>query len=54
VSFRLRQGRLVGAVLLGDTDLEETAENLIMDGIDVASLGADMLDPENDLGDYFD
>ena len=44
----------VGAVLIGDTSLEETMENLILDGLDLSRFGAELLDPEIDLEDYFD
>lgn len=54
VKFVLSEGRLVGAVLIGETGLEETAENLIMNRIDLSSYGHDLLDPYNDLEDYFD
>jgi hypothetical protein len=59
--------RVVGAVLIGETDLEETFENLIMNGfimlellathskgIDVSALGVHLLDPDIDIEDYFD
>ena len=39
-------------MLIGDTDLEETFENLILSQIDVT--GMDLLDPDLDLEDYFD
>ena len=48
------RGKVVGAVLLGDTGLEEVFENLILDRLDVSSLGAGLLDPELDLAEYFD
>lgn len=47
-------GRVVGALLVGDTDLEETMENLILNGLDVSVLGDELLDPAIDLEDYFD
>ena len=47
-------GRAIGSVLIGDTDLAETMENLIMNRIDVSQFGAELLDPEIDLEDYFD
>ena len=50
----LLRGKMVGAVLLGDTDLEETFENLILNGTDLARFGPSLLDPEMDVGDYFD
>lgn len=54
VKFVLKDGRLVGAVMIGDTGLEETAENLILNQIDLSSFGSDILDPYNDLDDFFD
>lgn len=54
VKVVLRGGRVVGALLVGDTDLEETFENLILSGIDVSGLGFDLLDPDVDLEDFFD
>jgi len=50
----LLRGVMVGAVLLGDTDLEETFENLILNQTDLTRFGPALLDPETDLGDYFD
>jgi hypothetical protein len=44
----------VGAVLIGETDLEETVENLILNGTLVAQIGIKMLDPAVDIEDYFD
>ena len=43
-----------GAVLLGDTDLEEAFENLILDGLDVSSYGPELLDPDVELDHLFD
>ena len=48
------KGKVVGALLLGDTGLEEVFENLILDQLDVSALGADLLDPALDLAEYFD
>eukprot|EP00891_Asterochloris_glomerata_P002918 jgi/Astpho2/2918/fgenesh1_pg.00050_%23_160_t len=50
----LLRGRMQGAVLIGDTDLEETFEHLILDGLDLSRFGPDLLDPEADLEDFFD
>eukprot|EP00501_MAST-03F_sp_TOSAG23-6_P001796 GSMAST32.ASY1.ANO1.1874.1 assembled CDS len=51
-------GRVVGAVLIGDTGLEETIENLILDRLDVRSVFrgdcAALLDPRVDVEDFFD
>ena len=54
VKLVLLNGRVVGALLIGDTDLEETCENLIMSRLDVGSMGIDMLHPDLDLEDFFD
>ena len=47
-------GRVVGAMLIGETGLEEVMENLILNRFDVSSLGVGLLDPEIDIEDYFD
>jgi hypothetical protein len=69
VKLVLLHGRVVGALLVGDTDLEETMENLILNRIPVVSGGGvgadglghgsgvpllDLLDPDVDIEDYFD
>jgi pyridine nucleotide-disulfide oxidoreductase domain-containing protein 1 len=54
VRILLLRGRIQGAVLIGDTDLEETMENLILDGLDVSQYGAALLDPAVDLDHVFD
>lgn len=50
----LSGGRMVGAVLIGETDLEETFENLILNQMDLTRYGEDLLNPDIDLEDYFD
>ncbi|KAK9860342.1 hypothetical protein WJX84_006237 [Apatococcus fuscideae] len=50
----LLRGRLQGAVLLGETELEETFENLILDGIDLSRYGPEFMDPDIDLQEVFD
>ncbi|XP_030642426.1 pyridine nucleotide-disulfide oxidoreductase domain-containing protein 1 isoform X2 [Chanos chanos] len=47
-------GRMMGAVLIGETDLEETFENLILNQMDLSSFGEDLLNPSIDIEDYFD
>lgn len=54
VKVVVHEGRVVGAVLIGDTDLEETFENLILNGTDVSRFGDALLDADVDLEDYFD
>ena len=45
-------GRLLGAVLIGDTDLDETCENLLLSRLDLS--GVDLLADGADLEDFFD
>nr|XP_054752905.1 pyridine nucleotide-disulfide oxidoreductase domain-containing protein 1-like [Lytechinus pictus] len=47
-------GLMRGAILIGDTDLEETFENLILNEMDLSRYGEDLLDPNIDIEDYFD
>eukprot|EP01135_Chromosphaera_perkinsii_P009364 Nk52_evm40s1737 gene=Nk52_evmTU40s1737 len=48
------EGRIVGAVLVGDTGLEEMIENLILNQTDVSQYGETLLDPNIDIEDFFD
>ncbi|GAB6020145.1 Pyridine nucleotide-disulfide oxidoreductase domain-containing protein 1 [Chamberlinius hualienensis] len=50
----MRNGRMQGAVLIGDTDLEETFENLILNQFDLTNIQDDLLNPDIDIEDYFD
>lgn len=50
----MQNGRMMGAVLIGETDLEETFENLILNQMDLSPYGEDLLDPNIDIEDYFD
>ena len=54
VKVVVQDRRVVGAMLIGDTDLEETLENLILNGTDVSHVGLQLLDPDFDVEDYFD
>ncbi|XP_039996523.1 pyridine nucleotide-disulfide oxidoreductase domain-containing protein 1 [Xiphias gladius] len=54
VKVILSRGRMVGAVLIGETDLEETFENLILNQMDLTLYGEDLLNPNIDIEDYFD
>ncbi|KAJ8983408.1 hypothetical protein NQ317_005873 [Molorchus minor] len=54
IKFVLQNDRLQGAVLIGETDLEEMAENLILNQIDLSPFGDDILNPDIDIEDYFD
>jgi NAD(P)H-nitrite reductase large subunit len=49
-----KNGRVHGAVLIGETDLEETLENLILNQTDISQIEDDFLNPQVDLEDYFD
>ncbi|XP_043644462.1 pyridine nucleotide-disulfide oxidoreductase domain-containing protein 1 isoform X1 [Drosophila teissieri] len=54
IKFVLQNGRLRGAMLIGNNDLAETCENLILNGIDLEPYGDDILNPDIDIEDYFD
>ncbi|XP_033888769.2 pyridine nucleotide-disulfide oxidoreductase domain-containing protein 1 isoform X1 [Acipenser ruthenus] len=54
VKVVMQRGRMMGAVLIGDTDLEETFENLILNQMDLSAYGEDLLNPNIDIEDYFD
>ena len=54
VKLVLHDNRVYGALLIGETDLEETFENLIVNQIDVSQYGEDLLNPDIDIEDYFD
>ncbi|GBO21699.1 Pyridine nucleotide-disulfide oxidoreductase domain-containing protein 1 [Araneus ventricosus] len=54
VKVVMQDGRMQGAVLVGETDLEETFENLIHNGLDLSVYGEDILNPDIDIEDYFD
>ncbi|KAG7175640.1 Pyridine nucleotide-disulfide oxidoreductase domain-containing protein 1-like [Homarus americanus] len=47
-------GRMQGAVLIGETNMEETFENLILNQMDLSVYGEDLLNPDVDIEDYFD
>jgi len=52
-----QENRLQGAILIGETDLEETFENLILNQIDLSHIGngiIEILDPDVDIEDFFD
>nr|XP_046235493.1 pyridine nucleotide-disulfide oxidoreductase domain-containing protein 1 isoform X2 [Scatophagus argus] len=54
VKVVLSGGRMVGAVLIGETDMEETFENLILNQMDLTPYGEELLNPNIDIEDYFD
>lgn len=54
VRVLLLRGKMQGAVLIGETDLEETFENLILDGLDLSQFGPGLLDPDIELDHVFD
>ncbi|KAL1123705.1 hypothetical protein AAG570_001478 [Ranatra chinensis] len=54
VKLVIKDGRLQGAVLIGETDLEEMCENLILNQLDLTDFGEDLLNPDIDIEDYFD
>lgn len=54
IKLVVKDGRLHGAVLIGETEMEETFENLILNQLDVSQYGVDLLNPDLDIDDYFD
>ena len=54
VKVVLHQNRMCGAILMGETDYEETFENLIMNQFDLEFIKEHLLDPDVDIEDYFD
>lgn len=54
IKYVLVDGKVVGAILIGETGLEETTENLILNELDVTAYGDDLLNPDIDIEDYFD
>ena len=43
-----------GALLIGESDLEETLENLMLTQLDVGAFADSLLDPDVDIEDFFD
>lgn len=54
VKVVLRDGRMEGVILIGETDLEETCENLILNQTDLTPFKDHLLDPDIDIEDFFD
>jgi len=54
IKLVVSHGKIVGALLIGNTDLEETFENLILNCLDVSAIGIELLNPDVDIEDYFD
>jgi hypothetical protein len=54
IKLTILRGKLVGALLIGDTELEEVFENLILNALDISGIGIGLLDPDIDIADYFD
>lgn len=50
----LQNGTMKGAVLIGETDFEETFEQLIYNQLDLSRFGEHLLDDVIDLEDFFD
>ena len=54
IKLIVMRGKLIGAMLIGDTELEETMENLILNKVDLSRISINLLDPSIDIEDYFD
>lgn len=54
IKLVLYENRVIGAIIIGETGLEETIENLIHDQIDVSDFKDQLLDNTIDVEDFFD
>lgn len=54
VKVVLSNNKLKGAILIGETDLEETFENLILNQMDLSCFKENLLEPGIDVDDFFD
>lgn len=54
VKLVIKNSKIIGAVLVGESGLEETIENLIRDQIDISAYKDHILDGTVDIEDYFD
>ncbi|GIL42910.1 hypothetical protein Vafri_741 [Volvox africanus] len=54
VRVLMLRGRMLGAVLIGETELEEALENVILDGLDLSAYGPHILDEGFELDHVFD
>ena len=50
----LQNGTMKGAILIGETNFEETFENLIYNQLDISRFGDHLLDDILDVEDFFD
>ena len=50
----LYEDKMCGAILIGETNYEETFENLILNQFDLGFIKDELLDPNVDIDDYFD
>lgn len=48
------KGTMIGAVLIGETEMEEAFQNLILDQLDLSDLGPSILDPDTEVDHVFD
>ena len=54
VKIVIQDGRVQGAILIGETELEEVFENLILNQTDITPFKDYLLDPNIDIEDFFD
>ncbi|XP_074594083.1 pyridine nucleotide-disulfide oxidoreductase domain 1 [Brevipalpus obovatus] len=54
VKVIIQDSKLKGALLIGETDLEECFENLIINQLNVSNIEDELLNPSIDIEDYFD
>ncbi|RWS16545.1 Pyridine nucleotide-disulfide oxidoreductase domain-containing protein 1-like protein [Dinothrombium tinctorium] len=54
VKVVVSDNKVQGAILIGETDLEETFENLIVNQLDISTIKDNLLESNIDIEDYFD
>jgi hypothetical protein len=50
IKLVVKDGRVIGCLLIGNTELEEVFENLILNRLNVEDIGIKLLDPTVDIG----
>ncbi|XP_022673448.1 pyridine nucleotide-disulfide oxidoreductase domain-containing protein 1-like [Varroa destructor] len=54
VKMVLKDGRIKGAILIGETEMEEVTESLLYSQLDLTNVKDKLLDPNIDFEEYFD
>ena len=54
VKVLTKDHKVQGAVLIGETEMEEVIENLILNQTDISQIEDSFLEPDVDLDDFFE